>query len=110
MFAVYLGHTEGWTPRSDTSMEAVLKRVADSTSLCIAACDGNLEHDEVRFADGAQDFGCTSAYLLRQVKWAFLIAWKVIYRACAAGGALVEKTVRLSGQTQVGEERERRDR
>ena len=51
VFAVYFWHSEGWTTRSEELVKAVLRRVANTKSLWIVACDANMEPRDFEFCD-----------------------------------------------------------
>ena len=51
VFAVYSWHSEGWTTRSEELVAAVLRRVADTKTIWIIACDANLKPCDFQFCD-----------------------------------------------------------
>ena len=42
LFSVYLWHSEGWTPRNEALMEAVVKQVRTTRHPWLTACDANM--------------------------------------------------------------------
>ena len=42
MFAAYFWHTDGWSPRNEAILEAVLKRAKATQHPCLIACDANM--------------------------------------------------------------------
>ena len=42
MFAGYFLHTEGWSPRNEAILEAVLKRARATKHPWLVACDANM--------------------------------------------------------------------
>ena len=42
VFSVYFWHSEGWTPRNEALLEAVMKRARTTGYPCLIACDANM--------------------------------------------------------------------
>ena len=42
MFAASFWHTEGWSPRNEAILEAVLRRARDTKHPWLVACDANM--------------------------------------------------------------------
>ena len=42
VFSVYFWHSEGWTPRNEALLEAVLKRARTTRHPWLTACDANM--------------------------------------------------------------------
>ena len=42
VFSVYFWHSEGWTPRNDSLLEAVVKQVNTTRHPWLAACDADM--------------------------------------------------------------------
>ena len=55
IFAVYVWHSEGWSPRNEALMSAVLRRAADTRSHWIIACDANMDPAEFAAGDDVQE-------------------------------------------------------
>ena len=47
IFSVYLWHSEGWTPRNEAMLEAVLKRARTTRHPWLIACDANMCPEDV---------------------------------------------------------------
>ena len=45
VFAVYVWHSEGWTPRNGALMEAVVKQARTTRHPWLVACDTNIDPD-----------------------------------------------------------------
>ena len=69
VFAVYFWLSERWTTRSEELVKAVLRRVANTKSLWVVACDANMEPRDFQFcnwyvkalASGVSCYGAKSA-------------------------------------------------
>ena len=46
MFAAYFWHTEGWSPRNEAILEAVLKRARTTKHPWLIACDANMSPED----------------------------------------------------------------
>ena len=46
MFAAYFWHTEGWSPRCEAILEAVLKRARTTKHPWLIACDANMSPEK----------------------------------------------------------------
>ena len=47
-FAVYLWHSEGWTPKNEATMEAVVKQARTTSHSWLLACDAKMDRNEFR--------------------------------------------------------------
>ena len=47
VFSVYLWHSEGWTPRNETLLEAVVKRARTTKHPWLIACDANMSPEDL---------------------------------------------------------------
>ena len=60
VFSLYFWCSEGWTPRNEALLEAVLKQARVTRHPWLVACDANMSPVEFEKASGSRKTGCMS--------------------------------------------------